>query len=129
MTKRRLGNDLDLPGLGIRSWDIRANKDAPDRPSDVGPEPLPYRTDLGKLPKYNCPENRKHLFAEQQGRCNGCLTAFPFANFHIDHIVSRKRGGWHNIENLQLLCGHCNSRKGSGKMSELQQKILAEQGI
>jgi len=32
---------------------------------------------------------------------------------HIDHIISRKRGGTHDLENLQVLCKSCNLRKSS----------------
>ena len=31
--------------------------------------------------------------------------------------------------NLQLLCGNCNSRKGTGSMSQLMVKLLKERGI
>lgn len=31
----------------------------------------------------------------------------------IDHVIPVARGGANNIENLQLLCGKCNSAKGA----------------
>jgi 5-methylcytosine-specific restriction endonuclease McrA len=34
-------------------------------------------------------------------------------NLHIDHIISRKRGGTHDLDNLQVLCKSCNLRKSS----------------
>ena len=30
---------------------------------------------------------------------------------NVDHIISRRCGGAHHPENLQVLCGECNSRK------------------
>ena len=34
-------------------------------------------------------------------------------NLQIDHIISRKNGGTHDLENLQVLCRDCNLRKSS----------------
>ena len=87
---------------------------------------VPKRTDLGQLPNYRT--HKRTLFGEQEGVCNGCLVAFPFRNFTVDHIVPRNKGGHDHIDNLQLLCGACNSTKGNGSMAELIAK-LREQGI
>ena len=40
------------------------------------------------------------------------LVAFPFRNFTIDHRVPRSAGGTDHVDNLQMLCGACNSVKG-----------------
>ena len=74
-------------------------------------EDIPRRTDLGKLPSY---KTHKHqLFGKQEGLCAGCRVAFPFRNMTIDHIVPQSKGGTDHIDNLQLLCGACNSLKGT----------------
>ncbi len=71
----------------------------------------PKRTDVGKLPSY---KTRKHtLYGQQEGRCNGCGHRFPFQDFTVDHIVPKSKGGTDHLENLQLLCNHCNSVKGT----------------
>ena len=78
---------------------------------------IPRRTDLGKLPNYR---THKHtLFGKQEGRCAGCRHDFPFVNFTIDHIVPRSKSGTDHLENLQLLCNHCNSVKGAKSQEEL----------
>ncbi len=89
-----------------------------------------HRTDIPKrsekLPNYR---TYKHtLYGEQEGLCNGCRTRFPFRNMTVDHIIPRKHGGTGALDNLQLLCGACNSTKGRGTQAELLAG-LREQGI
>ena len=72
---------------------------------------IPRRTDVGKLPPYR---QQKHvLFGQQEGRCAGCATEFPFRAFDIDHVIPQSRGGTDHPDNLQLLCSHCNRVKGN----------------
>ena len=84
---------------------------------------IPQRTDLGKLPPYNCPANRETLYGQQGGDCNGCGEHFRLRNLDVDHIIARKRGGTDHLENLQLLCGQCNSVKGDRGMEYLRVKL------
>ena len=58
-------------------------------------------------------------FGQQEGYCAGCRGFFQIRNLTIDHIVSQAKGGTHHIDNLQLLCGACNSTKGAGTQEEL----------
>ena len=75
------------------------------------------------------PKRNKHtLYGKQEGLCNGCQTQFPFRNMTVDHIVPRKHGGTDALDNLQLLCGACNSTKGIGTQAELLAK-LKEHGV
>ncbi len=87
---------------------------------------VPQRTDLGKLPNYRT--HKHQLFGKQEGHCRGCRVAFPFRNFTVDHVVPRTRGGTDHLDNLQLLCGACNSLKGDREQQYLVAK-LREQGI
>ena len=80
-------------------------------------EDVPDRTDQGDLPNYR---THKHtLYGNQEGICAGCQTLFPYRNFTVDHIIPRSKGGSDHIDNLQLLCGACNSKKGNRSMEEL----------
>ena len=86
-------------------------------------EDIPKRTDLGKLPPYNNRTNKTKLYGEQEGHCAGCSTHFEMRNLEVDHIIARKKGGTDHIENLQLLCGNCNSIKGDRGMEYLRVKL------
>ncbi len=87
---------------------------------------IPKRTDLGKLPSYRT--HRHQLFGKQEGRCGGCRVAFPFRNFTVDHVVPQSQGGSDHFDNLQLLCGACNSVKGDRPHAALL-ATLRERGI
>ena len=87
-----------------------------------------HRTDIPKrsekLPNYR---THKHtLFGKQEGLCNGYRTQFPFRNMTVDHIVPQSQGGTDHEDNLQLLCGACNSTKGRGTQAELISRLKAQ---
>ena len=85
---------------------------------------IPRRTDFGHIPNYK--SHRHTLYGRQEGLCNGCKTHFPFRNLTVDHIVPKAQGGHDHISNLQLLCGACNSMKGTGTHAELLVKLRKE---
>ena len=82
---------------------------------------IPKRTDMGKMLNYRT--HKHHLYGIQEGICNGCKIHFPFKNLTIDHIIPLTKGGTHHRDNLQLLCGWCNSMKGGGSQEEFVAKM------
>ena len=80
---------------------------------------IPQRTDLGRLRRYNHPENKTKLYGEQGGDCAGCREHFPKPRLEVDHIIARSNGGTDDIKNLQLLCTLCNKIKGNRDMDYL----------
>ena len=78
---------------------------------------IPRRTDIDDPIHYR--KNKHVLFGQQEGLCNGCGVMFPFRNFTVDHMVPQSRGGTDHLDNLQLLCGACNSVKGDRPQEHL----------
>ena len=82
---------------------------------------IPVRTDVKSIKHYT---NYKHeLYGQQEGVCNGCHVHFPFRNLTVDHIIPQSKGGQGNVDNLQLLCGACNSMKGNRPMEVLLARL------
>ena len=48
---------------------------------------------------------------------------FPFKVFEVDHVITRSRGGGDHLDNLQLLCSHCNRIKGDREQSYLMARL------
>ena len=87
---------------------------------------IPRRTDIDAPIPYR--QNKHVLFGQQEGRCNGCRSEFPFRILEVDHIIPRSHGGADHIENLQLLCAHCNRVKGDRPQEYLVAR-LREMGM
>ena len=84
---------------------------------------IPQRTDIEVLRFYNSLDNKKHLYGQQAGNCNGCSQHFETQHLEVDHIIARSLGGTDHIENLQLLCGYCNKVKGNRGQEYLIAKL------
>ncbi len=85
-------------------------------------EDIPQRTDVDDIDlsyRSNKVETKHTLYDRQEGVCSGCKLKFEYRHFEIDHIMPVSKGGGDNIENLQLLCNHCNRIKSSNAMSYL----------
>ncbi|MGI9306448.1 MAG: DNA methyltransferase [Gammaproteobacteria bacterium] len=90
-------------------------------------EDFPARTDNGAV-MVNPKKEAHTLYGKQEGNCAGCRHHFPFRNMTVDHEKPKSKGGQNTADNLQLLCGACNSVKGNRAMEYLIAK-LKEQGI
>jgi len=65
---------------------------------------------LDKLNSRRYRAHKERVFSRDGRQCRYCGSD---ENLHIDHIISRKRGGSHDLDNLQVLCRDCNLRKSS----------------
>ena len=139
LVKMRLERDLSMTEdtglLGdkvIHRTDI-PTREVPDEPRQIHAETLfGTRSEIEQvLSEVELRQYRtyKHtLFGLQEGKCNGCEVLFPFRNMTIDHIRPRSRGGSDAPDNLQLLCGACNSTKSNRTQEDLIGS-LREQGV
>ena len=136
LVQLRIERDLGLLATGelkpIHRTDIPV-REVPDEPRQIHVETLfgiesQVEQVLSQVELRQYRSYKHTLFGLQEGKCNGCEVLFPFRNMTIDHIIPRSRGGMDDPDNLQLLCGACNSTKGNRTQDELIQS-LRDQGI
>jgi 5-methylcytosine-specific restriction endonuclease McrA len=66
---------------------------------------------LDKLNSRRYRAQRERVFNRDGRSCAVCGT--DQGEMHIDHIIPRKVGGTHDLDNLRVLCKSCNLRKGA----------------
>ena len=66
---------------------------------------------LDKLNSRRYREQRERVFKRDGRVCQICGT--DEGEMHIDHVIPRKVGGGHDLDNLRVLCKSCNLRKGA----------------
>lgn len=56
---------------------------------------------------------RRQVQERAKGCCEYCRTPDNFAtsSFHCEHIIPRKTGGTHSLDNLAWACPRCNNHK------------------
>lgn len=78
-------------------------------------------------PTFTAKEKRA-LYTQQEGICNGCRQKMPMGGMAVDHIIPISKGGSDRLSNLQMLCTSCNSTKGDGTMAQLRAR-LQQKGV
>jgi hypothetical protein len=66
---------------------------------------------IDKLNSRRYRAQRERVFKLHGHLCAYCGT--DEGEMHIDHIIPRKAGGTHDLDNLQVLCKSCNLRKAA----------------
>jgi phage terminase large subunit GpA-like protein len=56
---------------------------------------------------------RREVWRRAHGKCTGCG---GYYRLQIDHIKPVAKGGTNTLENLRLLCFHCNQRQADLKL-------------
>ena len=127
LDRQWVGIDLSPKAADLVRERLSALYDRPLQPYEITHRTdVPRRQDVESTKDYR--QHKHVLYGEQEGHCAGCKTHFEFRNFHVDHIIPQAKGGTGHIDNLQLLCGHCNSTKGDRPMEYLVAR-LAENGL
>ncbi len=106
---------------------MRLKKEVPPDffiPTPIFRDDIPTRTDRGYKRKFT-EEDRNRKYGEQNGKCAGCRILFEKRHLTNDHMTPRAAGGGNEYENLQLLCGNCNSIKGNRPMEYLRARLKA----
>jgi 5-methylcytosine-specific restriction endonuclease McrA len=62
------------------------------------------------------------ILAAQKSKCAICKTPVR-SKYHVDHIIPIARGGSNGPENIQILCGGCNTRKWAHDPIEHMQSL------
>ena len=115
---------IDLSALAVRLVEQRARNELGliGGVQAIARSDIPKRTDREPAPPLS--ESKVVLYGSQGGNCNGCGTHFLPQHLTVDHIVAQSKGGTGHLDNLQLLCGHCNSLKGDRPMEYLRARLV-----
>ena len=106
---------IDLCGAAVEMVKDRVKEDGGQHGRIQDRTAPPRRSGGERLPDYR---THKHaLYGIQEGHCAGCgYHTEKFDMLTVDHMTPRAAGGGNEIENLQLLCNHCNSSKNARDM-------------
>ena len=114
-------NPEDVPALVKRAAELHAKISAGEM---TPPACIPAPPERRESKVYH--KHKHMLYRKQEGNCNGCRFPFHIRNLTVDHIRPQSQVRNNHIENLQLLCGACNSTKGKGTQAQLIAKLKAD---
>ncbi|MGI9558300.1 MAG: DNA methyltransferase [Thermodesulfobacteriota bacterium] len=117
LNRRWIGIDISEKAVDLVTLRMRRETNLFDKFDPTHRKDIPKRK--SGTENYRDPEKKKFLYGQQEGKCNGCGVLFPYRNMTVDHIIPQSKGGGGEAENLQLLCGACNSMKGNRTQEEL----------
>ena len=110
---------IDISSMAVKLVAQRVEKAQGLYKDITSRDDIPSRTDQGKIKRYSHKDNKHFLYGKQMGNCVGCNEHFGYRHFAVDHFIAQSKGGGDEIANLQLLCGSCNTIKGSKTQAEL----------
>lgn len=85
----------------------KSNEGKTDNLSAAKMGPEVKGTDLSKDPRFISRKTKHFVWKRDKGQCRCCGTK---ANLQYDHVQPIALGGGSEVENLRLLCFHCNQR-------------------
>jgi 5-methylcytosine-specific restriction endonuclease McrA len=104
--KQRLNTDRQLLEAKIAVAALREG-----RPWQPDSSPFTSDAPVGERTSRFIPQDvRIKVVTRDQGKCRQCGS---HEDLHFDHVIPWSKGGANTVNNIQLLCGRCNRRKGA----------------
>lgn len=100
------GHDSDEVRALVVTYDMRLDKKLSQAKTAASAQRLPD----GSL-RETIPESVRHSVWERDG--GACRSCGSKSDLQYDHLIPVSMGGANSIDNLQILCGSCNRRKGA----------------
>lgn len=78
-----------------------------------------YRRIRGSFGRTSLPlAVRQEVFERDGRRCGYCDVKLTWESYHCDHVISVKRGGTDDLDNLRAACAPCNLAKSAKDLAD-----------